>query len=642
MLSFESVTIRRGGRILFADANLAIHDGQRIGITGANGAGKTSLFMLILGELGADAGTLRLPVGARIAHMAQEVETSERSALDYVIDGDRVLRAWERALATGEAAHDDARITAAHAELDHLDGYTAHYRAEQLLHGLGFSQAECAQPVSAFSGGWRIRLNLAQALMCPSDVLLLDEPNNHLDLDATRWLEDWLRQYPGTLLMISHDRDFLDQVVTHIAHIEQQEVRLYRGNYSAFEIQRAERLAQQQALFQQQQTRIKEIEAFVRRFRAKASKARQAQSRLKELERMDQVAAAHVDSPFHFRIREASKISDPLIALHGVAVGYGARPVLRDVRLTLHPGARIGLLGANGAGKSTLIKTLIGELAPQAGQLTAGSHLRVGYFAQLQLEVLDLDASATLQVQRLSPAVPEQQIRDFLGGFDFHGDTALKPIRPFSGGEKARLALALVAWQQPNLLLLDEPTNHLDLEMRHALTLALQEFNGALVLVSHDRYLLRNCVDEFYLVANGQVQPFDGDLEDYQRLLREGERTGAGHAQPSAQTTAQVMAGPTAKELRQRAAQRREQLAPLRKRLATIEHDMERGRQRLAVIQGELAGDTVYESANKQRLQSLLKERGEVGARVDALESAWLEQQEVLEDLEREQENSLA
>jgi len=638
MLSLDTVAVRRGGRLLFGNATLAIHDGQHVGITGGNGTGKTTLFKLLLGELGPDQGNVRLPGSMRIAHMAQEVMATSASALDYVIDGDQQLRSFERALAAAEAAGDDARITAAHAELDHIDGYNAHYRAAQLLHGLGFSQADCARAVSEFSGGWRIRLNLAQALMCPSDLLLLDEPTNHLDLDATQWLEDWLKRYPGTLLLISHDRDFLDAVVTHIVHIEHEELRLYRGNYSAFEVQRAERLAQQQQMYLRQQTRVAEIEAFVRRFRAKASKARQAQSRLKELERMQTVAAAHVDSPFDFRILEADKVSDPLLSLNDVAVGYDGQAVLRDIKLNLHPGSRIGLLGANGAGKSTFIKTLMGELAPLRGVLTPGTHLRIGYYAQQQLEVLDLDASATLHVQRLSPEASEQKIRNFLGGFDFHGDAALSPIRPFSGGEKARLALALVAWQQPNLLLLDEPTNHLDLEMRQALTLALQEFGGAIVLVSHDRYLLRNCVDEFHLIEDGRMQPFDGDLDDYHKRQQQRERASSVDAvSVEADPTANVARG---KQARQQAAARRAQVAPARSAVKKLETAMEKCQGELARLEERLTDSALYEATRKPELTELLQQRGRLQQQLSDLESDWLERQEELERLEQELEQA--
>ncbi|MEC9085323.1 MAG: ATP-binding cassette domain-containing protein, partial [Pseudomonadota bacterium] len=469
-------------------------------IVGANGAGKSSLFQLLLGQLAPEQGSVGLPGGCRIAHMAQEVAASSRSARDFVLDGDTELRRMERALAEAEAGGDDHAIARLHGELDIHEAWSAPRRAETLLRGLGFADSDAERPVSAFSGGWRIRLNLAQALMRPSDLLLLDEPTNHLDLDACLWLENWLRKYPGTLLFISHDRDFMDRVATHLVHFDQKQLVLYTGNYSAFERQRAERLAQQQASFERQQARIAEIQRFVDRFKAKATKARQAQSRVKALERMEKIAPAHVDSPFSFEFPVADKVSNPLLSIrHGVA-GHGDVPILKNINVTLLPGTRVGLLGPNGAGKSTFMDALRGTGTLLSGERTCGEHLAIGYFAQHQLESLDLDASPFLHLQRLAPTASEQKVRDFLGGFDFHGDEALAPIRSFSGGEKARVALAVIAWQKPNLLLLDEPTNHLDLEMRQALTMALQNFDGAIVVVSHDRHLLRNTVDEFWLV----------------------------------------------------------------------------------------------------------------------------------------------
>jgi ATP-binding cassette subfamily F protein 3 len=563
--------------------------------------------------------------------MAQETTATEASALDHVLDGDGDLRRAEQALRLAEVASDPAGITRGHAALEHMQGYTASYRAARLLQGLGFSNADCARPVASFSGGWRIRLNLAQALMCPSDLLLLDEPTNHLDLDATRWLEDWLLAYPGTVLVVAHDRDFLDRVATHVLHIEQGAIKLYRGNYSAFEVQRAAHLAHQQGLYARQQTRIAEVENFVRRFRAKASKARQAQSRLKELERMQRSVAAHVDSPFAFRIEAAEKVSDPLLAVRDLALGYDDHTVLSGVSMSLRPGTRLGLLGANGAGKSTLLKGLLGTLPARAGQRIAGQHLRTGYFAQQQIDILDLHASALEHCVRVRPGATEQAIRDFLGGFAFRGTAAEGPIAPMSGGEKARLALALIAWQAPNLLVLDEPTNHLDLEMRQALTVALQSFTGALVLVSHDRYLLRNCVDEFVLVADGRVDEFDGTLDDYASLLR--ERASATPA-PTAQNSA------TARAVRQQAAARREQLAPLRKRVQAVEHELARAQAELAPVSAELGDSQLYSAAAKARLREMLARQAELSARVAALEAEWLSASAALEDGERAQAES--
>jgi ATP-binding cassette subfamily F protein 3 len=627
MISLDKVSLQRSGNYLIEDSSLSIHSGQHIGITGANGSGKTSLFKLLLGDLSADSGDVNLPAEICIGHMAQEVAYSDIVAVEYVIDGDTRLRQTERDLAHAENKNDDRMIAIHHETLHDIDGYNAHYRAEQLLHGLGFSQEDCQQSVKTFSGGWRIRLNLAQVLMSPGDLLLLDEPTNHLDLDATIWLENWLKRYQGTLLLISHDRDFLDSIVQNIAHIEHKRLTLYRGNYSAFERQRAESLAQQQVMYEKQQQRIKEIERFVNRFRAKATKARQAQSRLKELGRMQQISAAHVDSPFNFRIPEAPKLSDPLLTLTDVSVAYNKEVILNNLNFSLHPGSCIGLLGANGAGKSTLIKTLIAELKLHLGERIEGEHLRIGYFAQHQLEDLDLDASAMLHLQRLSPAASEQEIRNYLGSFNFQGDRALQAVRPFSGGEKARLALAIVAWQKPNLLLLDEPTNHLDLEMRHALTLALQEYKGAMLMVSHDRHLLRNCVDQFWLVSEGRVQPFEGDLADYQKLL-----SSAGKSENT--QTIESTNKPDAKGDRQRTAAKRASLSPLKRELSKLDKEIKNNQAELHNIELQLAGSDIYEQDKKQDLQELLKEQGKIKRSLFATEEQWLDCQEQLDSLE--------
>ncbi len=515
MIHLSGVALARGAKALLADAELRIHAGERVGVIGQNGCGKSTLFALLRGEIQPDAGTASMPADWRIAAMEQEVVGTDRRAIDFVLDGDTEFRALEAAMETAGGE----QLGEVHARFAAIDGYRAAARAHELLDGLGFATAERERAVREFSGGWRLRLALARTLMCPSDLMLLDEPTNHLDLDALVWLEAWLARYPGTLILISHDRDFLDNVCNRIVAFEGGTLSLYRGNYSAFERQRAEKLASQQQAFQKQQQRIQEIEGFVARFRAQATKARQAQSRLKELERMTRIAPAHIDSEFTLRLPCYERVSTPLLNFERAALGYGDTVILPQVELGIMPAQRIGLLGPNGAGKSTLIKTIAGELAPLAGVRHTGEHLRIGYFAQHQLEALDLAATPFLHVQRLSPAASEQSIRDFLGGYGFHGDQALGTVGNFSGGEQARLALALVAWQKPNLLLLDEPTNHLDLEMRHALTLALQEYPGAVLIVSHDRHLLRNTVDEFLLVADGRVEPFDGDLDDYRKLL---------------------------------------------------------------------------------------------------------------------------
>lgn len=629
MIVIDTISLQRGGRSLLEAASLSIHSGQHIGITGANGTGKTSLFRLLLGELTPDNGNIHRPPRLHIAHMAQETEFRDITAVEHVIDGDKQLRQLEQDLIVAEQEDNLAEIARIHEALQNINGYNAHYRAEQLLHGLGFTQPDCNRRVREFSGGWRIRLNLAQVLMSPGDLLLLDEPTNHLDLDATIWLEQWLQRFQGTLLLISHDRDFLDSVTDNIVHIEQMKLNLYRGNYSSFERQRAERLAQQQAMYEKQQLRIREIEVFVTRFRAKASKARQAQSRLKELDRMQAISSAHIDSPFNFRILESAKLSDPLLVLNDASIGYAGKILLTNVKLNLHPGSRIGLLGANGAGKSTLIKTLLGELPLTSGIRVQGEHLRIGYFAQHQLEALDLDASPLLHLQRLNPAATEQAMRNYLGGFNFHGDDALAAVRPFSGGEKARLALAIVAWQRPNLLLMDEPTNHLDLDMRHALTLALQDFNGAMIIVSHDRHLLRNCVDEFWLVTDGRISVFDGDLEDYQKLL----------ARRDTRADTDDIISKTAnnpKQQRRIAAAKRQQLSPLKNRVQKLEQQLDKLRTGLASIESQLADSQIYQDTNRAALQTLLQQQITARKQLAETEEQWLQQQEQLEALEQE------
>ncbi len=627
MITLRDIVLQRGTQRLLEGASLTIHPGRRIGIIGANGSGKSSLFALLMGQLQVDAGELNIPAAWRMSHMAQEVATSQRSALDYVVDGDVQLRKVEAGIAELADTTQHNRLAALYAELEVLDGYNANNRAEQLLHGLGFTSEQVAKPVSSFSGGWRIRLNLAQALMCPSDLLLLDEPTNHLDLDATLWLEQWLKAYPGTLLLISHDRDFLDSIADEIVCVEQQQLQSYRGNYSAYETQKAQRLAQQQAGYEKQQRRVAEIQQFVNRFRAKATKAKQAQSRLKELERMELIAPAHIDSPFKFVFWEAEKNSTPLINLSEATLGYGGTEILQRVEFSLQPGSRIGLLGPNGAGKSTLVKSLVGDLELLAGHRVCGEHLAIGYFAQHQLEALDLDASAALHIQRLSPRASEQEIRNFLGGFNFHGDKTLEPIAPFSGGEKARLALAIIVWQKPNLLLLDEPTNHLDLEMRHALEMALQGYAGALVVISHDRHLLRNTVDEFYLVANGGVESFGGALADYQVWLKT-------EALPASGSVAKADDDKQDKKmLRQQAAQQRQQLAPLRNKVKAVEREMEKLQQQLDTIEQRLAGSDIYLQENKADLQNTLQQRGALQAQLEHCETQWLQVQEQLESM---------
>jgi len=633
MIRLQNLTLQRGPQRLLEDAELTLHAGHKAGLIGANGAGKSSLFALIRGELHPDSGDCFLPADWRIAHMRQEIETLERLAVDYVLDGDLRLREVQRDLAAAEAAHDGAAQARLHAELDSADGYTADARARKLLAGLGFTNEQMDRQVGDFSGGWRMRLNLAQALMCPSDLLLLDEPTNHLDLDAIIWLEDWLKGYPGTLLLISHDRDFLDAVVDHVAHVDQRKITLYRGGYSAFERARAERLAQQQQAYEKQQAQRAHMESYIARFKAQATKARQAQSRIKALERMEELSAAHVDSPFDFVFRESTKISSPLIDLSDARLGYGDKTVLEKVKLQLTPGARIGLLGPNGAGKSTLIKNLSGELEPLAGRLTRGENTVVGYFAQHQLDSLDSKASPLLHLQRLAPTEREQTLRDFLGGFDFRGARIDEPVLNFSGGEKARLALALIAWGRPNLLLLDEPTNHLDLEMRLALTMALQEFTGAVLVVSHDRHLLKSTTDNFFLVADGKVEEFDGDLEDYARWLVEYRQRNA-----PVSTTVVNPDKTDKKAQRQAAAALRQQLAPHKREADKLEAELGKLHEKLAKIETSLGDSDIYEPARKNDLRDLLAEQAKLKVRESELEEAWMEALELLESLQAELE----
>ncbi len=641
MIQFRNFRLARGAHVLIDAVNLQIHPGWRIGLTGANGSGKSSLFALLRGELQPDQGELDLPPAWVVAHVAQETPALNMPAIDYALDGDRELRQVEAALSESEAAHDGSRIGECHARLGEIDGYAARARAAALLNGLGFSQSDIERPVSDFSGGWRMRLNLAQALMCRSDLLLLDEPTNHLDLDAVLWLEQWLRDYRGTLLLISHDREFLDACVSHVAHIERERLTLYTGGYSDFELQRGARLAQQQAVFERQQREIAHIEDYIRRFRAKATKARQAQSRIKALERFERVAAAHVDTPFTFRFRDCPAAPDPLLLIEDGVVAYGHTIVLGDIKITLRPGERIGLLGRNGAGKSTLIKMLANQQPLAQGERSEGKGLATGYFAQHQLEVLRPDESPLQHMQRLDPQAREQDLRNYLGGFDFRGardgvqdaSGADTPCGSFSGGEKSRLALALLIWTQPNLLLLDEPTNHLDLEMRHALTLALQDFEGAMVLVSHDRALLRACCDRLLLVDSGKVQPFDGDLDDYRDWLA----TQRVQTQVADKCPQQLNDKATRRAEREQAsADRQARLLarrPLIKERDQLEKQLATWQPEKSALDEQLADPSIYEAANSDRLQQMLKQQATLATRIEQAETRWLEIEEALEAL---------
>src|SRR2546426_2597428 len=551
MIRFSQVSLIRGTKLLLEGADIALNPGERIGLIGANGSGKSSLFALLRGELHTDKGELDYPAQWRVAHVAQESLALDRPAVEYAIDGDSALRSLEARLAAAEAEDRGALMGELHAALADAGLYTARSRAERLLAGLGFAAGELDLPVSSFSGGWRMRLNLAQALMCPSDLLLLDEPTNHLDLDAIIWLEDWLKRYARTLLIVSHDRDFLDGVVDVVMHIDARKLKRYSGNYSSFERQRAAAVVLAAAQYEKQQRERAHLESFITRFRAKATKARQAQSRMKMLAKMEELAPLHVSAPFSFEFREPLKAPDPLLVLEDGDAGYkmdGApdKTVVRNINFSLQSGQRYGLLGINGAGKSTLIKTIAGELAPLAGKAIFNKGLAVGYFAQHQIEMLRHDESPLWHLSRIAHNTREQELRNYLGGFNFPGDMATTSLSTFSGGEKARLALALIVWQRPNLLLLDEPTNHLDLETREALTVALAQFEGTLVLVSHDRHLLRATTDQFLIVAEGRLTPFDGDLEDYRDWLFKTKLAPAEEAVPLPEAKKPAVTAPPA------------------------------------------------------------------------------------------------
>lgn len=625
MIQFKQLTFSRAGKTLVENASFQLHPGHRVGLTGANGAGKSTLFALLRSELVADVGELLMPPSWVIAHVAQETPALAQSALDYTLDGDEELRTLQAHLASDQ--QDPLQVAEWHQRLADIDGYSAEARASALLAGLGFSQPQLSQPVSDFSGGWRMRLNLARALMCRSDLLLLDEPTNHLDIEAVIWLEGWLNAYRGTLLLISHDREFLDNTVNHILHIEQRQLTLYRGGYSDFERQRAEKLTLQQASYQKQQQQMAHLQKYIDRFRAQATKARQAQSRIKALERMELISAAHVDSPFSFGFREAGPAPDPLLVMNQAVLGYADKPLVKLAHLAIRPGERIGLLGKNGAGKSTLIKALAQSETLLAGERVEGKDLRIGYFAQHQLEQLVASDSPLQHLQRLDPLAREQELLDFLGSFDFRGDMARMPCGPFSGGEKSRLALAMLIWQRPNLILLDEPTNHLDIEMRHALSMALQAYEGGMVMVSHDRTLLATCCEKFVLVAAGQAAVFDGDLEDYKQFLLNAAQTApvSSQAAPAKQNS-----------YHQQKADRQARLAerrPLLKSLASLESQLAQLEQEKQSLQGKLADGDIYNVEHRETLQALLIAQAQNQKQLDSIEAQWLDVQEKLEAL---------
>ncbi|WP_213995066.1 ATP-binding cassette domain-containing protein [Arsukibacterium sp.] len=624
MIQLQQVELRRGPLALFSNADLTVFPGQKVGIIGANGCGKSSLFAMLQGKLHADAGNINIPERWVISTVAQETPALDCSAMDYVLQGDETLFPL---LMKARSQCSETDLAAVHLQIEALDGYRAEAKAGVLLDGLGFSGDAQQQPVKSFSGGWRMRLNLAKALMQPAELLLLDEPTNHLDLDAVLWLEKYLANYQGTLLLISHDRDFLDAVTDNIVHIERQTLTLYKGNYSQFERQRAEQLSQHQANFDKQQRQVAHLQKFIDRFKAQATKARQAQSRIKALERMTILAPAHVDSPFSFSFRQPKSLPNPLLKMENVQAGYADHVILSQIKFQLLPGSRIGLLGRNGAGKSTLIKLLSGSMQPQSGEIWYANGVSLGYFAQHQLETLRPQDSPLQHLVRLDPLVPEQKLRDFLGGFGFHGDKALEACAPFSGGEKARLVLALIVYQRPNLLLLDEPTNHLDLDMREAIVMALQEFEGAIVIVSHDRHLLSSCTDEFYLVAHGRVAPFDGDLTDYYQWLQQDARQTNSAAVAATPASSNVVR----KDQKRLEAELRNLLRPLKQKVEKLEQQQQKLTEQLASIEQQLADADIYSAERKAELTALLAKQATASSSLASIEEDWFMAQDELE-----------
>ena len=620
MLSFTNLALRRGPNLLFEDASFVIHRDKKVGLIGANGAGKTSLFKMITGELDVEEGYLDYPHDLRISYLAQEIPGTDEVAVQYVLEGDKQLIETQQKIKSAEENEHFDELGELHAIFNSMDGHAALSKAEQLMIGLGFTQEDLKKKVKDFSGGWRVRLNLARTLMQPSDLLLLDEPTNHLDLDAIVWLADWIKSFKGALILISHDREFLDECVNTIAHIYRQSIELYTGNYSQFEEVKALRLAEQAATFKKQQREIAHMQDFVRRFKAKATKARQAQSRVKALERMEVIAPAHVDSPFHFSIPQSDKISDPLLTLDGATLGYSSA-VLENINLSLHPGDRIGLLGPNGAGKSTLMKSLVASIPLLDGHRFEGGNLKLGYFSQHQVDDLDLSKTAYQCIQQLDPEKTEQQVRTYLGGYDFKNDKVKDPIKLFSGGEKARLALAIIAYQKPNLLLMDEPTNHLDMEMRQALTMALQSFGGAILLISHDRHLLANNVDQFLLVEEGSIEEFDGDLNDYSlRILKNLNKS---HPRKSSNIKEQTPGAQ--RQLEQK------KIKQLKTEIHSAEKRLKRLQEKIADVEGILQSPETYDGDFQDDLHDLIRNQTELKAEIEEVEQIWLNLNEQLE-----------
>jgi len=636
MIKLTNVSLMRGRKVLLESASAQVFPGHKVALIGSNGCGKSTLFALLRNEMSVDAGDCVVPADWRIVSVAQETPATDRRAIEYVIDGDKHLRRLQAQLQQAEQDEDGVLIGKIHGQLEQAGAYDVEARAATILSGLGFTNVQLTAPITDFSGGWRMRLNLAQALLCPSDLLLLDEPTNHLDLDAVIWLEKWLQRYEGTLLLISHDKAFIDNTVAQIISVEQQQLITYTGNYSAFERQRAERLRLQNIEFEKQQQKVAHLTSFITRFKAKASKAKQAQSRIKQLEKMETLLPAHAASPFSFEFVPPAALPNPLVQMEHVQLGYDDHIVLQQVKLNLVPGSRIGLLGRNGQGKSTLIKLLAGVHAPKQGVFDTAKGLKIGYFAQHQLETLDPNATPILHLQRIDEKATEQQLRDYLGGFGFNGDEALSAVAPMSGGEKARLVLALIVYQKPNLLLLDEPTNHLDLEMRHALNIALQGFEGAMVLVSHDRFLLSSVCEDFYLVDSGEVAAFTGDLDDYRDWILKQQAAEKAKANSDAKALNEDSSAASErkidrKEEKRREAEFRKQVAPLKKALEKHEKAMDKCSSELKTLETSLSDTSLYNDDKKAELMQLLDKQAKLTQQLEEEEMQWLDAQEQME-----------
>ena len=615
MLSFNNLSLRRGSNLLFQSVSFTIHKRNKVGLVGANGTGKTSLFKMIQGEFESDSGDFNYPPDLRISCLDQEVPGSEEHALSYVLSGDHKLTNIQNAIKKAEKEEDYAALGDLHSQFEDHDGFSAKSRAEQLMVGLGFTDSDFSKALNDFSGGWRVRLNLAKTLMQPSDLLLLDEPTNHLDLDTIIWLGSWIKSFQGALLLISHDREFLDECVDHIAHIHNQQIELYSGNYTQFEARKAARLAELESNYNKQQREIAHMQSFVRRFKAKATKARQAQSRIKALERMELIAPAHIDSPFSFNIPETDKISNPLLTLEGAELGY-TTSIVSDVKVSFRPGDRIGLLGVNGAGKSTLVKSLNGDIDLLDGLKREGKNLVVGYFSQHQVDDLDLQKNAIQHIQSIDEKATEAEIRNFLGGFNFRDNKAKDAIKNFSGGEKARLALAKIAFLKPNLLLMDEPTNHLDMDMRQALTVALQDFSGAILLISHDRHLLANTVDEFLIIDKGRLSRFNGDLEDYRTLILKGSVNNESLKDKKVS----------------RSKLQKKEVKSIKTNIISLEKTLKRLQRKLSEVNDKLNSPDSYNEDSGNNLHDLLREQVNLISEIENAEQEWLELNQKLDE----------